>query len=299
VALAAGSWGTWALVIRHVDAMAPMPAALESTIVMAVITAVAGVASLRDPASAQRSWGAWASIAWFGVADIFNVLLFFAAYKLTIAVAVLTHYLTPILVALLAPLVLRERMTARTGCAIAVSFLGLAVMIAPSGTAASATTVWASAALGAGSAVFYASNVLVNKWVAGSFSTSQAMFWHGVVATVVGAAVVPPSAWARIDPGAVAFLSVAAIGPGALGGLAFVWGLRRMPAAHASTLTLLEPLVSLILGAAVLGEHVGGLAILGGSMILGGAVLVMTQARETTVKGRHVGRVVNSEPHVE
>ena len=35
-----------------------------------------------------------------------NVLLFFAAYKLTIAVSVLTHYLTPIFVALAAPLLL-------------------------------------------------------------------------------------------------------------------------------------------------------------------------------------------------
>jgi drug/metabolite transporter (DMT)-like permease len=150
-------------------------------------------------------------------------------------------------------------------------------------TTASATAVWTSAALGAGSAVFYASNVLVNKAVVGSFSTSQAMFWHGVVATLVGLLMVPPSAWAEINPRAVAYLAIVAIGPGALGGLAFVWGLRRMPAAHASTLTLLEPVVSLVLGAVVLGERVGAWAILGGSMILGAAVLVMTQSRETMV----------------
>ena len=88
-----------------------------------------GRASLRDRVAARRTWQAWASVAWFGVADVLNVLLFFAAYKLTIAVAVLTHYLTPIFVALVAPLVLRERMTARTGWAIAASFSGLAVMI--------------------------------------------------------------------------------------------------------------------------------------------------------------------------
>lgn len=286
VALAASSWGTWALVIRRAEAIAPMPSALESTVVMAVITIVAGVASLRDRVAARRTWQAWASVAWFGVADVLNVLLFFAAYKLTIAVAVLTHYLTPIFVALVAPLVLRERMTARTGWAIAASFSGLAVMIAPSGTAASAATVWTSAALGAGSAVFYASNVLVNKAMVGSFSTSQAMFWHGVVATALGLSLVPPDAWAGIDPRAILFLALAALGPGALGGLAFVWGLRRMPAAHASTLTLLEPVVSLMLGAWVLGEPVGALAILGGAMILAGAVLVMTQSRGPVLTGR-------------
>jgi drug/metabolite transporter (DMT)-like permease len=283
VALAASSWGAWALLIRHAEAIAPMPAVLESTVVMAVIAIVAGVASLRDPVAPRRSWRAWACVGWFGVADLFNVLLFFAAYKLTIAVAVLTHYMTPILVALVAPMVLREKMTARTAFAIAVSFFGLAVMLAPSGTGASARVVWTSAALGTGSAVFYASNVLVNKFVVDSFSTSQAMFWHGVVATLLGLAMVPHGAWAAIDPHAVAFLAVVAIGPGALGGLAFVWGLRRMPAAHASTLTLLEPVVSLALGARILGERIGPLAVLGGALILAGAILVLTQARATMV----------------
>jgi len=292
VALAASSWGTWALVVRRAEAIAPMPSALESTVVMAVITIVAGATSLRDRVAARRTWQAWASVAWFGVADILNVLLFFAAYKLTIAVAVLTHYLTPIFVALVAPFVLRERMTARTGWAIAVSFLGLAVMIAPSGAAASGATVWKSAALGAGSAVFYASNVLVNKSIVGSFSTSQAMFWHGIVATAVGLSLVPPGSWARIDSHAIMFLALAALGPGALGGLAFVWGLRRMPAAHASTLTLLEPVVSLVLGAWALGESVGAPAILGGAMILTGGLLVMTQPREPVLTEGSKGSVI-------
>ena len=68
--------------------------------------------------------------------------------------------------------------------------------------------------------------------------------------------------------------------------MAFAAGLRRMPAAHASTLTLLEPVVSLVLGAWVLGERVGASAILGGAMILAGAVLVMTQSRGPVLTGR-------------
>src|ERR1019366_1460725 len=133
-----------------------------------------------------------------------------------------------------------------------------------------------SAALGAGSALFYASNVVANKFVAGAFSTSETMFWHGLVATPLLAAFVPHEAWAAADAHAVAFLSVASIGPGALAGLAFVWGLRRMPAAHASTLPLLEPLVAVVLGAVVFGEDLGARALAGGALILAGALTVMT-----------------------
>jgi drug/metabolite transporter (DMT)-like permease len=269
----------WGLVIRRTEAIGTMSTALESALVMAVMTLVSGVAALRDRIPARASWRARAWVAWIGVADALNVLLFFAAYKLTIAVSVLTHYLTPVFVAVAAPFALRERMTRRTVTAVALSFGGLVLMLAPSAGGAGASAVWRSAALGAGSAVFYASNVIANKFVTEEFSTSETMFWHGLVATPLLAVFVPPAAWTAVAPRAVAFLAVASIVPGGLGGLAFVWGLRRMPAAHASTLTLLEPLVSIVLGAALLGEWLGIHALGGGALILAGALLVITQRR--------------------
>jgi drug/metabolite transporter (DMT)-like permease len=282
VALAACLWGTWGLVIRRTDAIAPMSTSLESAIVMLVITAVTGLAALRDRTPGRASWKARAWVAWLGVSDAFNILLFFAAYKLTIAVSVLAHYLTPVFVAIAAPFALKERMTLRTAVAVGASFAGLAVMLLPSASTAStagASAVWTSAALAAGSAVFYASNVIVNKFVASELSPSETMFWHGVVGTPLLAVFVPRAEWGAVDPRAAGFLAVATVGPGAIAGLLFVWGLRRVPAAHASTLTLLEPLVSIALGAAVLGERLGVNAFAGGALILAGALVVMTAPR--------------------
>jgi drug/metabolite transporter (DMT)-like permease len=277
VAFAACAWGTWGLAVRRADAIAPMSSALQSTIVMAVITLVSGLTALRDRVPGPAPWRARGWVAFLGVSDAFNVLLFFAAYKLTIAVSVLAHYLTPVLVAIAAPLLLRERMTLRTGAAVAGSFAGLAIMLAPWSGAPVAGVVATSAALGAGSAVFYTANVIVNKLIAGSFSTSETMFWHGVVGTPLLAAFVPRGEWSALDARAVGFLAVVSVVPGALAGLAFVWGLRRVPAAHASTLTLLEPLVSIVLGAALLGEGLGPRTFAGGALILAGALVVMTQ----------------------
>ena len=255
-------------------------------VVMAVITLVTGLAvageRIRFHGSSTASWKVRAWVGWLGVGDALNVLLFFAAYKRTIAVAVLTHYLTPLFVAITAPLVLRERLTSRTATAVAISLAGLGLMLVPAEAGAPSEVVWTSAALGAGSAVFYASNILVNKYVASAFSTNETMFWHGVVATPLLAAFVPRAAWAAANGHAVALLAAVAIGPGALGGIAFVWGLRRIPAAHASTLTLLEPLVSVALGAAVLGERLGMMGLMGGAAILVGAAMVLGQRAETT-----------------
>jgi drug/metabolite transporter (DMT)-like permease len=265
-------------VIRHADVIAPgTPVALQSTLVMAVMTVTTGLAAIVDRAPGRATWRTRGWVAWLGVGDAFNVLLFFAAYKLTISVSVLTHYLAPVFVALAAPLVLRERVTARIALAIGTSLAGLAVMLVPSAGGADARSAWVSAALGGGSAAFYASNVIVNKFVAREMSTSETMFWHGVVATPLLAAFVPPGAWGRLDAHGALFLGVATIGPGALAGLAFIWGLRRMPAAHASTLTLLEPLVSIALGAAALGEGLGLHSAIGGALILTGSLVVMIQ----------------------
>lgn len=61
-----------------------------------------------------------------------------------------------------------------------------------------------------------------------------------------------------------------------------MWGLRRIPASHASVLTLLEPFVAVLLAAAVMGESLRLLAVGGGALILAGAVMVVSQARATT-----------------
>jgi drug/metabolite transporter (DMT)-like permease len=278
VAFAACAWGTWPLALRHAETMGPMPSSLEATIALAVTTVIPGLSAMRDRIRARAPWRARGWVAWLGVGDALNCLLFFAAYKITVGVAVLSHYLAPIFVAAVSPFLLRERLTRRTAIAVAVSFAGLAVMLGPGRGGAGAAAVWESAMLGAGSALFYASNVVCNKFVADTYSTSETMFWHGVVATPLLAAFVPHDAWGAADPHALLFLTVASLGPGALAGLAFTWGLRRMPAAHASTLTLLEPLVAVVLGAIVFGEDLGARGVAGGALILVGALAVMTSS---------------------
>ena len=275
VSFAACSWGTWALLLRHTEAIAPLPTSLESTIVMAVITIVAGAMSVRDRVAAAASWKARGWVVCLGVADAFNVLLFFAAYKITIGVSILAHYTTPILVAIAAPLVLGERITRKTVVAVIVSFSGLALVLTPAVSSPATGAVCASAALGAGSAVFYASCVFLNKFVVGSFSTSETLFWHGVVATPLLATFVPRHAWAAVDARAAGFLALVSIVPGAMAGIAFVWGLRRMPAAHASMLPLLEPLIAVFIGASVYGEPMGPRVFVGGGLVLAGAAAVL------------------------
>ena len=100
------------------------------------------------------------------------------------------------------------------------------------------------------------------------------MFWHGIVSTpLLAVASMPWSAWVVVDIRAVVFLAVVSLLPGAMAGVAFVWGLRRMPATHASMLTLLEPLVAVLIGASLYGEALGVRTLVGGGLILAGCWL--------------------------
>jgi drug/metabolite transporter (DMT)-like permease len=293
VALAAVSWGTWPLILKN----APMPAALQSAVLMAVLTIASLPIMLRDRVRVKPTLSEWVGVAWLGVGDAMNVVLFFAAYqRTTVAIAVLTHYLTPIFVAVAAPLVLREQARARTFAAVAIAFAGLLLLLEPWRVGLGRDDV-VGAALGAGSAVFYASNVLVNKRLAKAFSGSEMMFFHGLVATPLLFALVPSHEYALVSRHALAVVMLGALGPGALGGLLFVWGLRRIAASHASVLTLLEPFVAVVLAAAVMGQPLGFVSVAGGALILCGAVVVVTgTSRTSTTADQPVGNGVQSGP---
>ena len=274
VAVAASVWGTWKLFFAAAEARGPMPAAVEGVILFAAIILVTGPLALIERAPRRASRAAWIAVAVLGVADALNVILFFRAYQLTsVAVAVLTHYLAPIFVALAAPIFVGERASLRTAAAVAISFTGLVCLLQPWTDGASASL--AGAAAGAGSAVFYAAAVLINKRLTGAYSASEVSFFHSLFALPILALAVPTDAWAQLDPGSVGIIVAGGIGPGALAGLLFLAGLRRIPASHASTLCLLEPMVAVALAATIHGEAIGAAAALGSLLILSGAALVV------------------------
>ncbi len=279
VAVAACSWGTWRYVLLAAERRAPgLDARVESAVVMLVITIV-GFALLafegRPEPRPPRSTLDWVGVGWLGVADAMNVMLLFAAYAhTTVAIAVTTHYLAPILVALAAPLLLRESSRGARWAA-AGGALGLALLLRPWSDALGADEV-VGAIAGGGSAVFYASNVLVNRRLVQRFSATELMAYHGVVATPLLVALAPLGLFHALTLRAFLVLVLGGIGPGALGGILFVRALRYVRASHASTLTLLEPLVAVGIAVVYHRERLAPVSWLGAVIVLSCAAVVAT-----------------------
>ncbi len=259
--LAASAWGTWPLFVREGG---------QRGLVVSLLTM--GVMALPALWLAPRArWddrGAVLALLLVGVADAANVALYFSALEQgPVVVAVLTHYLAPLLVALTAPLLLKERPSRRARLALPLMLVGLFLVLPKGDGAGSALT---TGLLGAGSAIFYAVLVLASRRAAERFSPLAVVSLHAVVSAALLLLIFRERAVpSQLDAG-VAVLLVGATGNGLLGAWLFNFGLPRIGAQLTGVLTYLEPLVASVLGLVVLHEAwsfatLGGLALILGA----------------------------------
>ena len=271
IAVAAASWGTWSLFLRPTH----LPATVTTPIILLVIGAVTLPAALRAPRVAwdRATVGLVVANAAF---DALNIGAFFAALEVTtIEIAVLTHYLSPIVIALAAPRI-DGVVTPRAGLTAAVALAGLVVILEPWHAPAGGAVL--GAALGAASAVFAAGNVFTVRRIAARIGPARALCYHALLA----AAVMAPLAVRHAGELTGARLGLLAIGAAVLGaasGVAFAVGLIRIGSARAAVLTFIEPLVAVGVGAAVWGEPLSPLSVVGGALVLGAGIEVARKAR--------------------
>jgi drug/metabolite transporter (DMT)-like permease len=263
VAGAATLWGGWALVLRP----AGLPSLPFAFTVLLVMAAPLPFALRLAP---WRDRGAVAALLLLGAAEAGNLVLYFAAIERgPVAVAVLTHYLAPLLVTLAAPWVTGERASRRARLAAPISLLGLGLLVWQPGAGAPIVT----AALGAGSAVFYAVIVFAARRAGRAFRPVEVMTWHAVVSAALLLAWYGPAALPPASTGTLLVVGGALV-CGVLGSLLFYRGVGLVPAPVVGALTYLEPLTAALVGWAAFGEALGGRAMLGAALVLAGGVAV-------------------------
>jgi drug/metabolite transporter (DMT)-like permease len=270
VAMGATLWGCWPLFLRPTGLSGPQSALL----VMAVMALPTPFLLRRE---AFRDRRATLALGVLGVCDATNAALFFAAVQRgPVTVAVLTHYLAPLLIALAAPWVLRERRSARALLGAPLTLVGLALLLGtPQGGLADPRT----ALLGGGSALFFMANVLASKEASRAYSPLAINSLHAPISGVAlllvfGRDALPPA----LDSNLLLVVAGSVL-CGIVGNSLFYAGLRRVPAASASALMYLEPLTGALLGQLVFGEALGPLGMLGGAIVLVSGVWVVSEPR--------------------
>lgn len=266
VALGATLWGGWALVVRP-SGLAAEQVTLVTMVLMALpLPFVLARAPFRDR-------GAVVALVVLGLADTGSAGLLFAALERgPVAVAVLTHYLAPILVTVAGPLFLGEPGSRRAWVAAPASLVGLALVVWQPGGGAPLVT----AAIGAASAVFYTVFVFAARRAGVAFPPRLLVPAHAAVSILALLLVFGTAAVPAPGPGLVHAV-VGALVCGVLGTGLFFAGVTRVPAAVTGALTYLEPLTAALLGWAVFHEHLGLRGLAGIALVLAGGVAMATE----------------------
>ena len=303
---AAISWGTWSLWLRPTG----LPSEVTTPILFLAMALGAWPLMLRERAPRWSKRAVLLLIA-FGVSDAINVGTFFAAMSVTtVAIAVLTHYAAPVIVALLAPRIDGVHVP-HAKLAALLALVGLTIVLQPwrelegdvatasagstadvvagsagsaadvvAGSAGSAADVVLGAILGLVSACAYASNVFLARRLTEDLGASRTLGLHSVIAALL----LLPLAGSRlfeIELVDVPYLAIGCLGPGLLAGLAFLRALTLIGAARASILAFVEPLVACLVGFLVWDEPLGWSVVVGGALVIAAGVLVVGPRRAT------------------
>jgi drug/metabolite transporter (DMT)-like permease len=266
VAAGATLWGFWPLFLR--------PAGLSGAqnALLALLTmALPAPFFLRRKSLSDRR--ATVALVIMGVADAINVALVFAAVKRgPVAIAVLTHYLAPLLVALSAPWVIGERRSVRALIGAPLTSLGLMLLIWRPGADFSGWT----AVLGGASAFFFAVTVFAAKTAARAWSPLGVTSVHAAVAVLTLLLLFGRDALPPLEV-PVLWVLAGSVLCGLAGNILFNMGLRRIPTSATGALTYLEPLTATLLGWLVFQEALGPWGLFGGALVLAVGVWVATE----------------------
>lgn len=210
-----------------------------------------------------------------GIAIGVNWIFLFEAYRYTtVSIATLSYYFAPIIVTAVCPFLFKEKMTRGQLVCFCMSTLGLFLIIGVSGAGGSGTDL-IGVAFGLGAAAFYATVVLLNKFIK-NVTGIHRTFLQFLAAIVTLAPYVAATGGLHLEGmGGIGWANLLVVGLVHTGitYCMYFTSLKELPGQEASILSYIDPLVAVVVSVAFLGEGITLLQIAGGALILGFAIL--------------------------
>jgi drug/metabolite transporter (DMT)-like permease len=219
----------------------------------------------------DRTARAIRAVGWPGLAaGAFLACTFFffiaSLTRTTVANTFVLMSVSPFLAAIAGRLVLGERVPARTWAAIAVAFAGIVVMFAD---AVDAGRVVGNL-LALGVSCFFAAQVTVLRKYHATVDMLPQVMIAGVISIVVAAPLALPFTASAADLAVLAVMGCVQLGTGCLLATA---ASRHLTATELGLLALLEPILGPIWVWALMGEHPGTTALIGGAIVLSAVIV--------------------------
>jgi len=285
VVVSAACFGTLAILtpLAYRSGAQPLPLLawrfLFSAILLAVVAGARGVRALRVPVADIGRYAILA-LAGYGAA---SVCFFYALTFADASVVAVLLYAYPALVAISGWLFLGERATWMQGGAVVVTFLGCALVVGLGSSESFAS--WQGIALGLGAAVGYTLfNLLSARWLPGRSRLTMMAYTFGIATILPGVGALIAGGWTGLSvsgwtPVTWWLLLAIIVIPTFAAVVLYLEGIRGLGPSQAAVVSTLEPLFTIALAAAVLGERLAPLQLAGAGLVLAGVVAAEVAAR--------------------
>lgn len=209
-----------------------------------------------------------------GAAIGFNWILLFEAYNYTsVATATLCYYAAPIFVILASPILFGERLTPKKLICVCVSALGMVMISGILDADFSGLRELTGVFLGLGAALLYASVVLMNKKIKelDSYDKTSVQLASAAAVLVPYVLIAEDVSALKFDALSVTMLLVVGIFHTGVSYALYFGSMDKLKAQTVALFSYIDPVVAIILSAAVLGESIGVFGYVGALLVLGAA----------------------------
>lgn len=204
-----------------------------------------------------------------------NWILLFESYRYTtVSTATLCYYMAPVIVIVLSPVLLKERITRKKLICVLVSLAGMILISGIFYETGQENSV-RGVICGLGAAVFYAAVVLINKFlrnISGIEATMMQLFFGSVLLLPYVLITEDVSALSFSVLGVMLLMIVGVVHTG-VGYWLYFSSLQEVKAQTAAIFSYLDPAAAILLSAVFLKEHLGIWGAAGTVLILGSALV--------------------------
>ena len=203
-----------------------------------------------------------------GIAMAFNWICLFEAYRFTgVAVGTLCYYMAPVIVVILSPVFLKEKLTAINVTSVLAAVVG-AVLISGvvSGSAKSAKGIL----FGLAAAALYSTVVMINKFVK-NLSPIETTFVQLLTAavTMIPYILLTEDVTSFVfDRRSVIFTLIVGVFHTGIVYMIYFSSVQKIPAQTTAVFSYIDPVTAIILSAVVLGERLDAVQLIGTFLIL-------------------------------
>lgn len=201
-----------------------------------------------------------------------NWILLFESYRFTsVAVATLCYYMAPVIVILLAPLVLKEKLTVKKAVCAALAFLGMVLVSGVLSAEPLASGALKGILLGLGAACLYAGVVLINKKLGpiGAYDKTMVQLFFAAVILLPYNLFAGSAADGPLTPLSILLVAIVGIVHTGISYTMYFGSISALPAQTAALYSYIDPVTAIFLSLLIFRENIGLTGFLGAALILG------------------------------